>query len=89
MNLENPMSLTEALSICAEAAEHRADMWREAANGFLAGSAELDCFAESSPMECNNMAALLEKARMTICAFRENYRSVIDGVDEDFAEEYP
>ena len=89
MNLEKEMSLSTALSIVTTATEMRADVWREAAKGYLVGSSELDCFEESSPMECNDMAALLDQAREVVDLFRENYRSVVDGVDEDLLEGGP
>lgn len=80
------MKLTEALSVVSTATEMRADMWREAANGYLAGSAELDCFNESGPEECNNMADLLDEAREVVDTFRENFNGAIATIEASMME---
>lgn len=69
------MKLSKALSIVTTATEMRAEMWRDASNGYLVGSSSMDCFDEADAEECNNMADLLDEARGVVDMFRENFTS--------------
>lgn len=70
------MTLDFALDTLREVSGYRADMWREAANGYLAGSAELDCFYEADSDECNNMAAMIDKAVEVVEKFQDNFNTL-------------
>jgi hypothetical protein len=75
------MNLSEALSIATEACELRAEMWNEAAWGYLAGSKVLDCFYESGHDECKDMEARLNEAIETIDMFTENSKALLEEID--------
>ncbi len=77
------MDLAQALGICAEAAEHRSDMWAVVAAGeIISSSEELDCFHETDTDEGERMVALLDEASSMVYAFKENCKSVIEAVQE-------
>ena len=76
------MKLSQALSIVAGAAEFRAELWAEAAGGYITGSSCLNCFEEADKEECLSMERLLTEAVGVIIEFRENFRSHIDEVED-------